>query len=106
MNGLDEIAHRGMIYDNGELVVYQGLESIQRIFMNEINGVNMRDGIFCECCVDVFIGIINIKEVICERVKVCFLGIVVGEFRNDEMICFGILLPGGGGKESVLLLHI
>jgi hypothetical protein len=48
MNGLDEIAHRGMIYDNGELVVYQILESIQRIFMNEINGMNMRDSFLSE----------------------------------------------------------
>lgn len=105
MNALDEVAYTGMIHDDRELIFYKILECRKSVFMNKINGVNMRDGIFGERCVDVFVGIINIKEVICERVKVCFLGRVVGEFRKDKMICFGILNPGRICKETILLLH-
>jgi hypothetical protein len=37
-----------MIYDCRELRVYQMLEGIKRIYMNEINGMNMWDGFLGE----------------------------------------------------------
>lgn len=67
--------------------------------------MNVRNGFFCKCCVDVGASTWNIKEVISAWMEMWFLGKVIGELGQDKSVGLGILIPGGVGKEAILLLH-
>lgn len=94
-----------MTDDSIELLVYEGLKRIKRISVNEINGMNVWNGVLGECCIDVDTGAWNIKEVICSWMEMRFLAKVIGELGKNESVGLGILGPGGLGEEAILLLH-
>ncbi len=65
----------------------------------------MRDGAFGETSITTFSRSIYIKEVKCYRLQVWFFIEMIGEVGQQMTIGSGILLPGGVGEVSVLLLH-
>lgn len=82
-----------MCDDRNEVLAHQVVPSVQCVFVNEIDGVDVGNGVAGECGESIIFGTVNIKEIVSERMKGRFLECMIGKFGNQVTIESGVSVP-------------